>query len=90
MNDLNEICTWLRNYAYECGGYHHTNIEIQEDLLAKADELQNIAYVFVDLTKRIQEYTGITDTHYRTNLKSQKTFEVKPADIEMEYWKENV
>jgi hypothetical protein len=36
---INEINTAITNYAYECGGNHHTNEEIQKDLLELSEEL---------------------------------------------------
>lgn len=65
---LNELSTKIRGYAYECGGGHHTQKEIEKTLLEYADAIDETVFNITNVSKvgtqTIQELTGMDNRYY--------------------------
>ena len=71
--NIEDICTRLNSLARECGGEHLSPKEIEEDLLAISERLDDYAFQLVEAARVIQSITGMSNADYDTRQRINHT-----------------
>lgn len=61
-DNLEDIATNLRRYAYECGGEHHTPKEIEKYLKEVANEISEMTYQTTKLIEVSRSLLGVSNS----------------------------